>query len=78
MGDHDCKSGVSESSGIEVILLFSCLTQLSTIFILLIKTKILTHGEVSCIKSLRCCIYHANNCCHFNIYELDKFRSQLS
>ena len=30
-------------------------------FQLLIKTKILTKEEVSGFKSLRCCIYHANN-----------------
>ena len=31
-------------------------------FQLLIKTKILTNEEVSCLKSLRCCINHANKC----------------
>ena len=41
------------------------------------KTKIPTNGEVSCFKSLRCCIYHANKW-HFNIYEQEKFRAQLS
>ena len=70
--------------GPEVIKLFSCSTQLSTKFQLLIKTKILTNGEVYCFMSLRCCIYHANkclnanNCWHFNIYEQDKFHAQLS
>ena len=29
---------------------------------LLIKIKIPTNKEVSCFKSLRCCIYHAYNC----------------
>ena len=58
----------------EVIKLFSCSTQLSTKFQLLIKTKILTNEEVSCLKSLRCCIYHANNC----LNEQDKFSVQLS
>ena len=48
--------------GQEVIKLFSCSIQLSTKFQLLIKTKILTNQEVSCFKSLRCCIYHANKC----------------
>ena len=44
------------------------------------KTKIPTNEEISCFKSLRCCIYLANvnNCWHFNIYEQDKFRAQLS
>ena len=31
-------------------------------FQLLIKTKILTNKEVSCLKYLRCGIYHANKC----------------
>ena len=47
--------------GPEVIKLFSCSTQLSTNFQLLIKTKIPTNKEVSCFKSLKC-IYHANKC----------------
>ena len=38
--------------GPEIIKLFSCSTQLSTKFHLLIKTKILTSKEVSCFKSL--------------------------
>ena len=37
-----------------------------------------------CFKSLKCYIYHANkcknanNCWNFNIYEQDKFRTQLT
>ena len=50
------------SSGPKVIKLFSCSTQLSTKFQLLIKNKIPTNEEVSWFKSLRCCIYHANKC----------------
>ena len=46
--------------GPEVIKLFTCSTQLSTKFQVLIKTKIPTNEEVSCFKSLRCCIYHVN------------------
>ena len=46
----------------EVIKLFSCSTRLSMKFRLLIKTKIPANKEVSCFKSLRCCIYHANKC----------------
>ena len=42
--------------------LLSCSTQLSTKNQLLIKTKTPTNEEVSCFKSLRCCIYHANKC----------------
>ena len=68
----------------EVIKLFSCSTQMSTKFQLLIKIKILINEEVPCCKSLKCCIYHdnkclnANNCWHFNIYEQYKFCAQLS
>ena len=50
---------VSLKPGTLVIKLFSCSTQLSTKFQLLIKTKILTNTEVSCFKTLRCCIYLA-------------------
>ena len=46
----------------EVLKLFSCSTQLNRKFQLLIKTKIPTNKEVSCFKSLRCCIYHVNKC----------------
>ena len=42
--------------------LFSCSTQMSMKFELLIRTKILTNKEVFCLKSLKCCIYHANKC----------------
>ena len=45
-------------SGPEVIQLFSCSTQLSMKFQLLIKTKIPANKKGNC--SLRCCIYHAN------------------
>ena len=51
--------------GPEVRKLFSCSTQLSMKFQLLIKTKIPTNKEVSCfkyLKYLRCCVYHANKC----------------
>ena len=49
---------------LEVIKLFSCSTQLSKKFQLLINTKIPTNQEVSCFtgRSLRCCIYNANKC----------------
>ena len=36
--------------------------QLSTKFQLLIKIKIQKSEDVSCFKSLECCIYHANKC----------------
>ena len=56
------KSETHYQTGPEVIKVFSCSTQLSQKFQLLIKTKILTNKNVSCFKSLRCCIYHANKC----------------
>ena len=67
----------------EVIKLYSWSTQLSTKFQLLRKTKIPTNEEVSGLKSLWCCIYHATmlrcqQLWHDNIYEQDKFRAQLS
>ena len=48
--------------GLEVIKLFSCSTQLSNKFQLLLNTKIMPNKEVSCFKSFRCCIYLANKC----------------
>ena len=54
--------GLVKKPGPKVIKLFSCSTQLSTKFQLLIKTKISTNIEDSCFKSLRCCIYLANKC----------------
>ena len=56
-----------QKPGLEVIKLFSCSTQLRKKFQLLIKTNILTNKEVSCFKSLKCCIYHANKCQNANI-----------
>ena len=64
--------------------LFSCSIQLSMKFQLLIKTKITINKELSCFKSLRCCINHANKCLNaidcwhnFNIYEHDEFYARL-
>ena len=48
--------------GLEVIKLFSCLTQLSMKIQLLIKTKIPSNEVVSCLRSLGFCIYHADTC----------------
>ena len=59
--------------------LFSCSTELSRTFQLLIKIIIPTNKEVSGLKSLICCIYHANKCqnakkrWNFNFYEQEKF-----
>ena len=55
---HGC---VNISPGPKVIRLFSCSTQLSTKFRLLIKTKIPVNKNVFCCMSLRCCIYHDDN-----------------
>ena len=49
-------------SGPEVITLFSCSTQLSMKFQLLIKIKISKNEDVSWITCLRYCVYHANKC----------------
>ena len=48
--------------GPKVIKLFSCSTHLSMKFRLLINTNISTNKDVSRVKSLRCCTYHANKC----------------
>ena len=50
------------ASGPKVIKVFSCSTQQSTKFQLLIKIKIPTNKEVACFMSLRVCIYHADKC----------------
>ena len=59
------QNGRSVGPGPDVIT-FSCLTQRSTKFRLLIKTKIPTTEELTCFKSLRCCIYHAYKCLNAN------------
>ena len=55
--------GFYKKQGPEVVKLFSCLTQLSIVIsTALKKNKISTYKEVSCFKSLSCCIYHAYKC----------------
>ena len=54
------EDNMREKSGPEVIKLFSCSTQLSMKFQLLIKAKIPTNKKVSCFKSPRCYVYHAD------------------
>ena len=59
------KTDDKANSKLQVLTLlnfFLCSLQLSTIFHLLIKTKISTNKKVSCFKSLRFCVYHANKC----------------
>ena len=46
----------------EIIKLYSCSTQLSMIFQLLIKPKMLKNKHFSCFKTLRGFIYHAYKC----------------
>ena len=46
----------------EVIKLFFMLNSTVNEFLTAHKTKIQTAEDVSCFKSLRCCIYHANKC----------------
>ena len=65
LSDVSCTHGACQNNtapGPEVIKLYSCSTQLSTKFELLIKTRMPTNEEVSCLKSLKCCIYHAYKC----------------
>ena len=87
--------GVIQGPGPEVIKLFSCSTQLSTKFQLLIETRKPSNKEVSSCMSLRylfimlinvkmstvvgiLTFMSRINCWHFNIYEQDTFRAQLS
>ena len=70
----------------EVIKLFSCSTQLSMKFKLLINFEIAKINEIFKLKSQKLVIYHANkcqnvnniNCSHCNIYQQDKFQAELS
>ena len=77
-------SAVVVLPGPEVIKLFSCSTQLSIAFQLLIKPEMLKNKDFSCFQTLIFCIYdaykcsNAINCWHFNIYEHNEFYSQLS
>ena len=73
--------------GYKTIKLFSCSTQLSTKFQLLLKLKYqqikklldLSLSDVEFIILINVNKYkNANNCWHFNIYEQDKFRAHLS
>ena len=70
-------------SGPKVIKLFSCLTELSLKFHLLIKGKtvlkqrvLLYNDVVQCICPANKCS-NANNCWHLNIYEHEKCDTQL-
>ena len=57
------ESGFMEKPGIEPVIPGLQDIGLSpTPWRLLIKTKLPTNKEVSCFKSLRCYIYHANKC----------------
>ena len=50
---------ISRSRGYKTFFMLNSMSVKSR---LLIKTKIPANKEVSCFKSLRCCIYHANKC----------------
>ena len=63
---------------LKVIKLFSCSTQLSMKFKLLITTVIAKINGNFRFESQKLVIYPANNCWHFNIYEQNKFHAQLS
>ena len=70
--------------GSEIMKLFSCSTQLSIKFQLLIKAKMMKHTDFSCYQPLNWCIYpankykNANNYSHFNINEQDKLCALFS
>ena len=67
------------AQGPEVIKLFSCSTQLSMEFKMLINIDIAKIYGIFRFNSLKPAIYPANKCCwHFNINEQDKFQTQLS
>ena len=69
---------VTVRSGPEVIKLCSCSTQLSTKKFQPYKnTKIPTNKEVSCFKSPRCCIYHANNVKMPTVVDILTFMSRI-
>ena len=62
--------------GPEIIKLFSCLTQLSTKFQLLIKIP--TNKEISCFKPLKYCIYPADNVKMPTIVGIITFMSRIN
>ena len=74
--------------GLEVIKLFSSSAQLSMKFQLLINVEIVKTCGKFRFKTKKLVIYpahkinvkmpNANDCWHFNIYEQDKFSSQVS
>ena len=57
--EHE-KSLITSRPGSDVIIHFSCSTQLSMVFQMPIKSKILIDEGFSCFQMLRCCIYHAH------------------
>ena len=65
IGDKFCHPhhlGLNATKPGHTYKMFLCSTQLNMKFQLLVKTKILTKEDGSCLKSLRCCIYHAYKC----------------
>ena len=70
--------------GPEIIKLFSCSTQLSTKFFMLINLKLLTMANSSLLNIAENEIFpvnkyeNANNSWHFHIYLQTKFHAQLS
>ena len=65
-------------SGLEIIKLFSCSTQLSMKFILLINVGILTFISMINSTSERLKARNFFVCWYFSFYERLKFRAQLS
>ena len=78
------RSEIKSRPGPSIIKPFSYSTQLSMEFQLLMKTKMLKNKDFSSFQAVLWYINHsdkclnANNCWHFDIYEYDKFRAQLS
>ena len=64
--------------GTEVIKHFSCSTQLSMKFQLLMNVETTKISGKFMFRSAMPVVYSADKCWHFTIYELDKFQPQLS
>ena len=75
---------ISTISGSEVKKYFSCSTQLSMTFVLLINLKLLTNANFFLLNTTEQQNFSANKyenanyCLHFHIYQQRKFHAQLS
>ena len=64
--------------GTEVIKLFSCLSQLSIEFQMLITTKVIKNKDFSCFQTLICCIIMLINVKMPNIVGILTFMSMIN